>query len=277
MPPSVPTDTKFPKKGCLLAYAAWTVPVGLFVGFIALTGGKTGDALLLGAVLLVLPGAIAAGNLWGERLLNRAAVRLDFRIRRVSRQEGVRPEPVFEAERIDAEWSFTLLEGMRDGRDVAVYDFVDSTGRATPRRALGTIWTLVEIRTPRLVVHGPTRLKSLVEATDAAGNRVSALSRLPAVGPASPLPDFAQRFSSFGEPGAEVLLTESVQKALLALPRRSRLLVEGPHLRWELERDNAFSRGLGRRAEELLGMTGPLRDAILEAAALLPPTRDRLP
>jgi hypothetical protein len=266
----VPIDTKLARKGCLGAYAAWAVLIALVVGFVLLTGGRTEDAFGFGVVLLVLPGAIVAGILWGERLLNRAAARLGFRIRQVSWKEGVRPEPVFEAERTDSDWSFTLLEGTRDGRDVALYDYVGSSGRARSKRALGSISTLPEVRAPRLVVYGPTRLRTLVEATDAAGNRVSALSALPATGPGSPLPGFEQRFSSFGEPGAEVLLTESVQKALLALPRRCRLLVEGPHLRWELERDNPFSRGLGRRAEDLLRMTAPLRDAVLEAAALLP-------
>lgn len=50
-----------------------------------------------------------------------------------------------------------------------------------------------------------------------------------------------------------------------ALPHRSRLVVEGSRLRWEVE-VGPFARRIGRRAEELLERTSPLRDALHEAS-----------
>jgi hypothetical protein len=92
---------------------------------------------------------------------------------------------------------------------------------------------------------------------------------LPPLVPASPIPGFEKRFSCFGESGAELLLTEAVQRVFLDLPPPSRLVVEGSRLRWETE-FGPFSRGLGRRAEWLLERTLPLRDALREALSMLP-------
>lgn len=246
--------------------------MALVVAFIYFTGGGTDDAFGFGIVLFVAPGAIVAGQLWGERLLVRASGRLGFDIRRVSSGKGERPAPAFETEEGEADWHFTLLEGTRDGRNVALYDYTASNrgiGRGKPRRALGAIWALPSGGLPTLVVHGPTRLRVHVRSSDAFGRPVDALSSLPPVVPGSPLPDFEKHFSAFGRAGAEVLLTEAVQKALVDLPHRSRLLVEGSRVRWEMERGDPLSRGLGRRAEELLRTTAPLRDALLEAAPLV--------
>lgn len=267
-----PEDAKLPKKGCLGLYAAWAGLVALFVGFLWLTGAKD-DAPGFGLVLLVLPGAIAAGLWWGERLLRRASERLGFPIRKLSRKDGQDFDPAFEAEVSDGEWFVTLLEGERDGMPVALYDRTGRSSRASRspgRQALGVVWTLPGVRAPRLVVHGSACRKVLVLAHDASGRRADALSALPPVAPGAPVDGFEKRFNAFGEPGAEVLLTPGVQAALLGLPRRSRLLVERQRVRWELEREAPLSRGLGRRAEELLRITVPLRDALLEAASLLP-------
>ncbi len=220
-------------KGCLGLYLGWAALVGIFVALLRGTDDRD-EAAAFGVLLLVLPGAVAAGLWWGERLLRQASERLGFPVRKLSKKDGHRFEPSFEAEESDREWFVTLLEGERDGMGVAVYDRV---GR------------------------------------DQARSRSAPRTTLPPVAPGSASEGFGKRFSTFGEPGAEVLLTAAVQAALLGLPPRCRLVLEGARLRWEVEREAPLSRGLGRRAEELLRITVPLRDALLEAAALLPARR----
>lgn len=269
-----PDLPKLPKKGCLWLYAVWALFAGLVAGFILLTGGGGGEAAFFGIVLLVVPGAIVAGQVRGDRLQKRAAARLGFRRGQISRKGGRPPAPAFEAEASEADWHLDLLEGTWEGTGISIYDRTASGGRLTstrrsPSRSLGVIWTLPGLLAPRLVVHGPTHGKTLVAAVGDSLRAASALSALPAIAPPSPVAGFERVFAAYGEQGAETLLTESVQRALLALPHRCRLAVEGPLVRWELERDNPFSRGLGRRAEELLRKTVPLRDALLEAAPLL--------
>lgn len=262
-------------KGCLGLYLGWAALVGIFVALLRGTDDRD-EAAAFGVLLLVLPGAVAAGLWWGERLLRQASERLGFPVRKLSKKDGHRFEPSFEAEESDREWFVTLLEGERDGMGVAVYDRVgrdQARSRSAPRTTLGVVWTLPDVEAPRLVLHGATRRRVFLAARDASGRRVDALSTLPPVAPGSASEGFGKRFSTFGEPGAEVLLTAAVQAALLGLPPRCRLVLEGARLRWEVEREAPLSRGLGRRAEELLRITVPLRDALLEAAALLPARR----
>lgn len=255
------------RKGCLALYAVWAVFTALFVGFILVTGGKAGDAAFFGIVLIVLPGAIWLAKLRDERLIAEAAARLGFRVREVSWKDGERVEPRFEREAVRREWNYDLIEGWHDGADVTIYRYTSAarSSKGGSDRALGVIWTLAHAEFPRLVVHGQTNLTAMVTAPDGS----SVLSLSPPIGIPSPVPGFLERFSSFGEAGAEALLTEAVQRALLDLPKASRLLVEGSRIRWESD-GGPLARGLGRKAEKILQRTMPLRDALRDALRLVP-------
>jgi hypothetical protein len=249
----------------LTLYGIWAVVVALVLGFILATGGWDGGAMVFGLVLLVIPGAIFIVLRHGESLVSAKAARLGFRVRRISWNDASRLEPLFDREATRSHWNFDLLEGRHEGTDVIVYAMTSalrrSRGDGDLDKALGVVSSIPEGTFPRLVVHGSDTRTDLVPTRDGTDRESASRSTSPPLTPALPIPGFQERFSCFGESGAELLLTEAVQRVLLDLPRRSRLLVEGPRLRWETE-VGQFSRGLGRRAEELLKRTTPLRVAL---------------
>ncbi len=271
--PGDPFEAASNRRGCLALYGIWAVFTAFVVGFLLLTSKGPGDAVFFGVILILLPGVMYLSQQREIRLISAAASRLGFRLRNISWQnDEPRLEPRFEQEAVGSRWNYDALEGWRDGSDVVVYDAAylvyAERRRGSPVKALGVIWSLPGAAFPRLVVHGSATHQVLVLARDGSGGDSFVLSASPPLGPASPLPDFEKRFSCFGEKGAELLLTEAVQRVLIDLPPVSRLLVEGSRLRWETE-PTLFSGRLGRRAEWLLDRTLPLRDALREALPLL--------
>jgi hypothetical protein len=272
--PRDPREAASTRKGCLTLYGIWAVFTALVVGFLLLTSKGAGNAVFFGVILMLLPGVWYLSQQREIRRISAAALRLGFRHRNISwKDDGPRLEPRFEQEAVGSDWNYDVLEGWRDETDVAVYDAAylvySENRRGSPVKALGVIWSLRGAVFPKLVVHGSDTHKVLVPAREGSGREAVALSTSPPLGPASPIPGFQERFSCFGENGAELLLTEAVQRVLLDLGPQSRLVVEGSRLRWETD-FGPSTRGLGRSAEGLLERTSPLRDALREALSMLP-------
>jgi len=277
-----PIEAASTRKGCLTLYGVWAVFTALVVGFLLATSKGAGDAVFFGVILILLPGVIYLSQRRESRLISATASRLGFRLRNISwKDNGPRLEPQFEREAVGSRWSYDVLEGWRDGSDVVIYNagyFVYAEfRRGSPVNALGVIWTLRGAAFPKLVVHGSDTHQVGVRVRDGSEPESFVLTALPPLAPASPIPGFQKRFSSFGESGAELLLTETVQRVLLDLGPQGRLIVDGSRLRWETD-VRPFLRSLGRQAEKFLERTLPLRDALREALTLLPnrPLRDRL-